>query len=223
MAFLTHARMLLCMAATSDTQAKKKAGLFSGALASFVEAIDRLLRHRLQVIEYSNSRDCLFRLQIINSEDSVVLVDGTRLHPGDRVIDLHLWNEQVPLMPDGAPTLAFARRVERCIDLSLSELAGYLRGRSDLGDIQAIRGNMSLGASERSNQIARIASRYGFERAKGRELSFGENVHRLGENILITMLAIAHNPGSLKADTLRRDRTLTYLSRGVLERRYGMR
>ncbi|MBU6526434.1 hypothetical protein OGR47_05375 [Methylocystis sp. MJC1] len=202
--------------------AKQMGRAYLAALTPMVEAIDRRLRDRLQVIEYSNSPDCVFRLQIINCEGDLQLDDGTRLRRGDRVIDLHLWNEQIPRMPDGAPTLAFARRIERCVELSLSELAKFLAARRDLDDIRAIRGNMSLGAQHRSDQSARIAARYGFERVSQLEPpSFARTLHRLGENVLVTMLALARNPGSVRGDTLWRDRTLTYLSRRTLENRYA--
>ncbi len=191
---------------------------------SLVDALDAFLRRRQGVIEYSRSPDCIFRLQIIRNDDYFFLTDGTWLRSGDRIIDLHLWNEHVPQMPGGRPTLAFAQRVDRCVDVSLAELARYLSQRPDLDDITAIRGNMSLGSKQRSNQMARIAARFGFERVPpSGPLSFGERLHRFGENILISMLVMAHNSGALRADTLWRDRTLTYLSRAVLEQRYGAR
>lgn len=202
--------------------AKQMVRAYLAALRPMVEAIDRRLRDRLQVIEYSTSPDCVFRFQIIPCEEDLLLDDGTRLRCGDRVIDLHFWNEQIPLMPEGAPTLAFARRIERCIDFSLCELAKYLGVQRDLDDIQAIRGNMSLGAWRRSEQSARLAAKYGFERVSPHEPpSIGQRLHRLGENLLVTMLALMRNPNSVRGDTLWRDRTLTYLSRRALEQRYA--
>lgn len=202
--------------------AKQMVRAYLAALGPIVEAIDRRLRDRLQVIEYSTSPYCVFRLQIIQCEEDLVLNDGACLRRGDRVIDLHFWNEQIPLMPEGAPTLAFARRIERCIDFSLSELAKYLAARRDLDDIRAIRGNMSLGAQRRSEQSARLAAKYGFQRVSRHEPpSIGQSLHRFGENVLVTMLALMRNPNSVRGDTLWRDRTLTYLSRRTLEKRYA--
>jgi hypothetical protein len=43
----------------------------------------------------------------------------------------------------------------------------------------------------------------------------------LGENILISMMVLARNAAALRADVLRRDRTLVFLSRRELRRRYG--
>jgi cytochrome b561 len=46
-------------------------------------------------------------------------------------------------------------------------------------------------------------------------------MHRLGENIFISMMVLAHNAAALRADTLWRDRTLVFLSRSRLQERYG--
>jgi hypothetical protein len=48
-----------------------------------------------------------------------------------------------------------------------------------------------------------------------------ENAHWFGENILISMIVLTRNAAAFRADTLRRDRTLVFLSRRELRRRYG--
>lgn len=187
-----------------------------------VSLLDSRLRHSQGVVEYTDHPDCIFRLQIIGSDDAFTLSDGTRLQIGERVLDLHLWNEHIPPFPDDGPTLSFARQIQRSIDVSLRELSRYLRTRNDLNDVCAIRGNLSLGGRGRSDQIARIAARVGFERAATRRTrSLRERLHLLGENMLISMLVLSQNSAALRADTLQRDRTLTYLSRRVLDERYG--
>lgn len=210
-----------CMSSTRVTGAKLRPYSIISMLARLVDTIDRRLRSRLKIIEFSNSPDCLFRLQIIESDEAFALEDGTFLQAGDRLVDLHFWNEHVPVVPSGGPTLAFARRIERCLDLSLAELARYLTAHADLADVKAIRGNMSLGARGRSEQIARVASKYGFKRFPRRRSSLGDATHQFGENILITLLVMRSNPRAVRMDTLWRDRTLTFLSRAMLERRYG--
>jgi hypothetical protein len=49
----------------------------------------------------------------------------------------------------------------------------------------------------------------------------GERLHRFGENILISLIVLAHNPGALRPDTLKRVRVPIYLSRRVLEKKFG--
>jgi len=81
---------------------------------------------------------------------------------------------------------------------------------------------MSLEPAERSPQLARFVSRFGFERVSATSSrSLRQQMHWLGENILISMMVLARNAAALRADTLRRDRTLVFLSRRELRRRYG--
>jgi hypothetical protein len=151
-----------------------------------------------------------------------VLSDGTWIRSGDRVANLHVWNEQFPCFAGKGPTLAWARRVNQAFDLSLRELAGFLDSRHDLDDVVAICANMSLEPAERSAQLVRFVGRFGFERiAAASSRSFRQQMHWFGENILISMMVLARNAAALRADTLRRDRTLVFLSRRELRRRYG--
>ncbi len=191
-------------------------------LEALVTALDDRLRLRQGVFEYSRNPACLFRIQIVTGADEVVLSDGVTVRAGDRLSNLHIWNEQFPRFPRDRPTLAWARRVDRAFDISLRELSNYLAGRRDLDDLVAICGNMGFGSTARSEKLARYVARFGFERvaAQGRA-SLRQHVHLFGENILISMMVLARNAAALRADTLRRDRTLVFMSRRTLRRRYG--
>ncbi len=190
-------------------------------LEAMVSALDDRLRLRHGVIEYTNSPECLFRIQLVTSNENYVLSDGTCIRPADRVANLHVWNEQFPCFVGKGPTLAWARRVNHAFDLSLRELAGFLGARRDLDDVVAICANMSLEPAERSAQLVRFVSRFGFEQiAAASSRSFRQQVHWFGENILISMMVLARNAAALRVDTLRRDRTLVFLSRRELRRRY---
>jgi hypothetical protein len=192
-------------------------------LEAMVAALDDRLRLRHGVIEYTNSSECLFRIQLVASNESYVLSDGTCIRRGDRVGNLHVWNEQFPCFASKGPTLAWARRVNQAFELSLRELAGFLDGRRDLDGVVAICANMSVEPAERSAQLVRFVGRFGFERIAAASLhSFRQQMHWFGENILISMMVLARNAAALRADTLRRDRTLVFLSRRELRRRYGL-
>lgn len=192
-------------------------------LEAMVAALDDRLRLRHGVIEYTNSSECLFRIQLITSNESYVLSDGTCIRRGDRVANLHVWNEQFPCFAGKGPTLAWARRVNQAFELSLRELAGFLDGRRDFDGVVAICANMSLEPAERSAQLVRFVGRFGFEQiAPTSSRSFRQQMHWFGENILISMMVLARNAAALRADILRRDRTLVFLSRRELRRRYGL-
>lgn len=191
-------------------------------LEALVSALDDRLRLHYGVFEYTKRSDCLFRIQIARNDEDVVLSDGVPIRAGARIINLHVWNEQFPAFPPQGPTLAWARRLNRGFEASLRELAHFLNSQPALDDVAAICGNMTFAPSYRSAQLARFVGRFGFEEVAVRHArTLGQQVHRFGENIFISMIVLARNAAALRADTLLRDRTLVFLSRGRLQERYG--
>jgi hypothetical protein len=191
-------------------------------VGALVSAIDDRLRRRHGVVEYTRDRDCMFRIQVAASARQLMLSDDTRISAGDTVINLHLWNEQVPPMSGRGPTLAWARRMERTLERSLCALARYLAIHPELNDVAGVYANLSLATAARGDRLAAVMQRFGFEAvATPAPVSLGERLHRLGENIFISLIVLARNPMALRSDSLRRDRILMCLSRRALERRYG--
>lgn len=191
-------------------------------LAETLFAFDTRLRQHYGVIEYSAHPTCIFRLEIALSDRHVTLADGTDLQPGERIIRLHFWNAHIPPVPEGGTTIRWARRMQRSISISLHELARYLSSRPDLCDIWVICGDVPSATRSQCRQIEYIMAHYGFETMmETRPLPFTERLHRLGENILISLTVFAQNPAALRLDTLQRVRVPIYLSRRTLERKFG--
>jgi hypothetical protein len=190
-------------------------------IGALVEAIDGRLRRHLGVSEFTRSPDCIFRVGFTRSSINAVLSNGTLLRSGDRVANLHLWSEQVPRMFGRGPTFGWARRMSRCLDVSLRELAWFLAQRRDLDDIGFIRTELTLAPSERRIQLIRLMGRCGFQAVETPQASTPQRLHRLGENIFISLMVLAHNASALRRDTLRRDRVDMYLTRRILDERYG--
>jgi hypothetical protein len=190
----------------------------------FLAALDRRLRARQRIVEYSTSPFCIFRMQVVANDRELVLTDGTIVRVGDRVINLHLWNEQVPPFPAAGPTLGWARRMSFALDRSLRELAAYLTDHPSFDDVTAISATMGFGPLAHSDHVANIAARYGFIRASdaGSKRSLPGRLHQFGENILISMIVISRNPAALRSGTLSRDRVRVFLSRADFIRRFGV-
>jgi hypothetical protein len=207
------------MDAISETGTTKRDRTPVGRL---ILGLDGWLRRRQALIEYSSDRRCVFRIQIGRLERDVALADGTRGRTGDRVVDLHIWNEHVPIMPKEGATIVWARLALDHLDTSLRELARYLAARRDLDDILIIRGNAACGVPEQRAQVTRMCERYGFEKiADPAAPTMRQRAHRLGENILISLIVWTLNTTALRRDTLRRDRVQVFMSRAVLARRFG--
>ncbi|HEX5507671.1 MAG TPA: hypothetical protein VFX37_04130 [Pseudolabrys sp.] len=205
----------------SETQATDFGHTWIRAL---VTAVDDRLRLHYGVKEFSRSPDCIFRIQVVTAKTDITLTDGTRVRANDRIIDLHWWNEQIPLMPRSGPTLAWARQMHRALDTSLRELATLLKQRRDLDDVAVIRANIKIGGAGQRDQLARISARYGFERIPQRPMprSLGKFLHRFGENILMSMMVLARNAAAFRFGGVWRDCTVAYLSRRSLLQRYKL-
>ena len=153
--------------------------------AEFIFALDTWLRRREGVFEYSHKPDCILRAQLSRLTSDVLLSDGTFGRSGDRVIDLHFWNEQIPVKPVAGYSLAWGCRFNRSFEKSLGELAQSLVNKPELSDINIIRANTNL------DPLHRIAARHGFEVIRDPvELSPWEHAHRFGQNILYWLLTL---------------------------------
>jgi len=205
-------------ARTPMAQARPGRRWFARAVLGF----DAWLRRLNGVYEYSGHPHCAFRMQIARVEREISLADGTHLHAGDRVIELHIWNEQFPCFSPAGATLSWGRQISRRVDISLRELARYLAAAPDLADIRAIRADTRLAGTATTAQLLRICRRYGLEQGPdpGRP-SLLEWCRRLGENVFIGLLVLARNSRAFRPDGIWRDRTQVFLSRADLERRYG--
>ena len=191
-------------------------------VAALVFAFDRLLRRRQGVFEYTTHPSCVFRLQISRCTRDRVLRDGTTLLAGQRFAQLHYWTEQMPPIPPGGPSIASGRALHRGIQISLVELARYLRSQPDLGDIQVVFGDVPSGGVEKFDQIGRIMTRYGFEVIPEPDaLTVAQKLQRWGENVFISLIVAARSIGALHLNTLRRVRVPIYLSRRALEQNFG--
>jgi hypothetical protein len=195
-------------------------GTGSSWLQTVVFALDRRIRRHIGVFEYSVHPECLFRLQVVCLDDSLALADGTSVRAGSRVLVLHLWNEQMPVIGRTGPSLAWGRKADRAVDTSLRELTCYLAAHPHLRDIAVICGNMPVIGSEQAEQFARILSRYGFEGGVDATDRRGL-IHRFGDAVLVLMLVLAANPRAVRSAVLRCCNMRVFVSRAALERRYA--
>lgn len=185
----------------------------------WVFKLDGWLRRRQGIYEYTTDRRCLFRAEIGRAERALVLADGTQLAAGDPILILHFWNENIPPMGLGGPSVAWARQVSRAAHVSLRELARYLQQHPELG-VVAICGDMHLGSARQTEQFTRLVSRYGFETVDESEVETRGALHRIGKYILVFLLVAATNPVALRGTILRRFHRRVFISRPMLIRRY---
>jgi hypothetical protein len=192
-------------------------------LAFAVAALDARLRRLGSVEEYTSDPRCIFRIQIDRLDRAVMLSDGTWLNAGERIINLHLWNEQIPRFGADGASLTWASRLTRRVEISLRELCRFLSVTPELSNVVAICANVALGTKRDVAQLILMADRFGFLAVQMPRCSLTERVYRIGENILISLLILVHNVQALRRDSLLRDRVRIVLRRSTLERRYRSR
>jgi hypothetical protein len=96
------------------------------------------------IIEYTPDPNCILRIKLAHLDNNILLSDGTSGHAGDRIINLHLWNEKIPRLPKHGASIAWGEKMNLCLRYSLRELARYLPVQSDLDDICFERSNMAF-------------------------------------------------------------------------------
>jgi ceramide glucosyltransferase len=192
-------------------------------MRDIVHAIDALLRHLYGIREFCHHPDCMFRLSTSQSEEDVTLADGTRIRRGERIGEIHLWNEFMPRMPEEGPDLAWARSFQRQLSFSLTRLAAHIQTNPQYRDIQAFRADNSFMGQYDLGPLERKVGRFGFEVVdddgpSGLWERFGE----FWENVYAWALVWAYNPGGLKGSgSWKLHRRHLWLSRATLLHKYG--
>jgi hypothetical protein len=204
---------------TAGVSEGRSAGI--GRLAAAVFLLDSWLRRWHRVFEYTTDPKCVFRLQRTSAPHRLKFPDGTVVESGDPILNLHVWNEQMPPIGPGGPTLAWARRTRAVVDHSLRLLCRHLNENpASYAGVAVIRGDITFGSADRSDQLARIAASFGFQPVR-EELTGASRLRRLGDNILMLLLVAAANPAAARWAVLRRDHAITYLQRRHLDLQYG--
>lgn len=114
-----------------------------GAVSCAIRRLDRHLRRRRGIFEFTGDPACVLRLALARDA-------------GERIGELHLWNEQMP-----ASALALDRRLHR----SLVLLARFVADRPELADLRRFVADLFLDAGYPVARVDRAARRYGLRAA----------------------------------------------------------
>jgi hypothetical protein len=186
-------------------------------LTRAVRGVDFLLRQSMGIEEFTTASDCIFRVSLEFADARIALSDETVVEPGEPVLQIHLWNEHLPLMPAAGPNPAWANRLRRKARQSLIMLATYLEQERQLDAVRAVHGAPPFASRIGARQMARIARRFGFDifdpdcppelRAR---------FHEIFDSMLLWGLTWAFNPAGLKSKGLLRHRYQLWISRRKL-------
>lgn len=173
--------------------------------------LDVIMRHYLRIYEFCHDEECLLRLSITHADSDVILSDGTRIRRGDRIAELHLWNEHVPSMPAAGPDLKWGYTFLRKLNNSMIDLAAYTEATPRVRGISAFRGKIRFGNRYGLAQLAHRCDRWGFElvnRKRGEGVwqkmaDFADNLYALGLMWLFNPVSLnGKGVRGIKADEL---------------------
>ena len=128
-----------------------------------VRRIDHILIQQQGIYEFSQNDLCMLRLSANVCNHHLVLADGTELFNGDKIGELHFWNEHIPPMPKDGPDLGWAIAFQRRSMISLEELACYIVDNSQFETIKAFHGDPPFGSRYGQVNLKEMAKRWGFE------------------------------------------------------------
>lgn len=171
---------------------------------SLLRRFDQFLRWVLDIRPVSDHPECVLRIRLRRAFEPIVLPDRT-IAAGAAVLELHLWNERLPLIPSTGPDFCWAVQMQRQLIRSFQLLAIALNQEPRLREVQAIGGVSAIFAPEAATGERGLLHHLGFtvyphRNRLGRMGEFWENLYAWG-------LMWTYNPASL------RRRKLTQLCR----------
>ena len=193
-------------------------------LGRAVRGVDSLLRQRQGIQEFTADETCLLRISLATACRAMILSDGTAVREGDTVLQLHLWNEHLPVMPTAGPSAAWAALMKRRMRHSLAAVAAYIESERQLDAIGALHGEPPFASRVGALQMVRTAQRFGFDVIDpDAPREWRDRIHAVLDSMLLWGLAYAFNPGRLKAkgQGLLRYRYQLWMSRRKLALCYG--
>lgn len=150
-------------------------------MGPLITALDRLLRWKDGIFEFSQHSQCIFRIRLTEARHTVFLPEG-QIPAGARLVELHLWNERLPPLPASGPNMGWAGKIQRLATASCRLLAHHLVEDRRFTGVQGLTGATVLLVPGHRPAAERLFSRFGFTLAPyqsswGRFGEFWENVY----------------------------------------------
>lgn len=179
--------------------------------------VDALLRRRQGVDEFTGDPDCLLRISRMAAPRALTLSGGA-VRQGDAVLEVHLWNEHLPRIPEGGAGASWANLFKRRMRHSLALLARHIAQRPEYRDIVAITAAPPFASRLGPLAVARVAEHLGWEVVPPRRV--GAIRARL-DGFLMWLLVWTFNPAGLRGRGIGHRRIEIWMSRARLLERYG--
>lgn len=189
----------------------------AGILA--VRTVDFLVRSVTGIREFSQRSDCILRVSISYCQSEMILPDATIIEEGDRILELHFWNEHlIHCLHCQGPNELFGWGLclERRGRLSLMLLAEQVCLDDDLADFEAIHASMTISLDRAERMFQHLGFIINYPRR-----SVAEQIHDFLESFLIGALVWAFHPYGLRKGKRAPRRVELWISKDEFLRLYG--
>ncbi len=192
----------------------------SAAVRALIRAIDKKRRRQMGIFELNSEKGCIFRA-CIRPVAEMPFIPKEIGPTGSKVLDLHLWNEQVPPMPLGGPDLVYAKKLIHLAADSFHMLAQFVAQDNRAAEVAAISGLTSMLFSGNIQTGKKIFLRLGLQLAEHR--SSAVPVRRFLDDLYAWMLMWTYNPLILRArKPLKIDWYAFWISRDALVEQFAI-
>jgi hypothetical protein len=192
-----------------------------GAAKRLVRRLDAWFRRQEGFIEFDDCPTCVLRVVVKRAECELELSDGLVVLPGEKIIDLHFWNERLPKACQG---LGWGGRFGRALMRSFVDLATAIDADPRLAGAVAIRGRLAFANGRNREEMARFGQWFGFESIEDTApLPLSRRLHDAAEDVWLLALTWTFNPGSLPTRKTIRRREDLWISKAKLVERYTAR
>ncbi len=164
-------------------------------MRALIRKFDALVCRMSGVFEFCEDDECLLRLRSARATHDLCF-PGRCVRAGEPVLEIHVWNEHMPLIPPNGPDLVWAIRLQRGLVRSFQLVARHMQGEVHLASARAVGGVTVLFFPGDRSGGTRLMERLGFtitpyHRPCG---AFGE----FWENFYTWWIMWTYNPASLR-------------------------
>jgi len=181
--------------------------------------LDKIVSRVQGVKIFTQNPYCILRYRPVKAKKDIYLPNGDLIKKGTWYIELHLWNEHLPKLPQDGVSLAWGKKFLHLLNLSFLELLKFLEN-SPWKNSEYLMGEIAFFFVDQE-RIMNFLKKLGFlvlevEEGKTR----GEDFYRFLQNGYSWCLVYAYNPQSLKRkkDFFKAKRYHLWIKKEILKR-----
>jgi hypothetical protein len=195
--------------------------MFANVGRAGVRAIDLALQRHYRLFLFSDNPACVLRVAPTVNAHVVTLRDGTLVARDEPILEVHLWNERLPILPRDGATLAWGVDFALRLQYSLRLLADYLAREPRFIHIRALHAELGFLEVDQFPEMHTLVERLGFEFVVGDAPGWRVWRYTFWQNVFSWWLMWTFNPVSLEGKHFAKmGRGELWLSRATLIHRY---